>query len=342
MEEKNELILQERDYSTQILGIIRSDSTDEEIKTQLQEYHENDIASIFEELETEERDKLLQILGSELMSEIVSYLEDAGEYLSEIDADDAAEIIEQMDADDAAEVLEDLDEETRSEIFELIEDEEIKEDIELIDSYDDDEFGSRMSTNFIAVKRNSTIKETMRTLVSEAAENDNIYTIFVVNEDDSFYGVIDLKDLIVARSFRSNIQLSEVALRYHFSKSFNGVGESKVGQVFKEAFARYRDNTVLVTETQGLVYCLCLEKTRVNSFVGIDQTVNAEVAIVRVFPEVAAVQVVRIIFLVFSHGNGMVGKLPNASAEEVVVLVNKLLVVLKITGAVTHSVAVFA
>lgn len=200
MEEKNELILQERDYSTQILGIIRSDSTDEEIKTQLQEYHENDIASIFEELEAEERDRLLQILGSEIMSEIVSYLEDAGEYLSEIDADEAADIIEQMDADDAAEVLEDLDEETRSEIFELIEDEEIKEDIELIDSYDDDEFGSRMSTNFIAVKRNSTIKETMRTLVSEAAENDNIYTIFVVNEDDSFYGVIDLKDLIVARS----------------------------------------------------------------------------------------------------------------------------------------------
>lgn len=200
MEEKNEFSLQERDYSTQILGIIRSDSTDEEIKSQLQEYHENDIASIFEELETEERDKLLQILGSELMSDIVSYLEDAGEYLSEIDADDAAEIIEQMDADDAVEVLDDLDEETRSEIIELIEDEEIKEDIELIDSYDDDEFGSRMSTNFIAVKRNSTIKETMRTLVSEAAENDNIYTIFVVNEDDSFYGVIDLKDLIVARS----------------------------------------------------------------------------------------------------------------------------------------------
>ena len=200
MEEKNELILQERDYSTQILSIIRSDCNDDEIKSQLEEYHENDIASIFEELETEERDKLLQILGSEFMSEIVSYLEDAGEYLSEIDADEAADIIEQMDADDAVEVLDDLDEETRSEIIELIEDDEIKEDIELIDSYDDDEFGSRMSTNFISVKRNSTIKETMKTLVSEAAENDNIYTIFVVNEDDSFYGVIDLKDLIVARS----------------------------------------------------------------------------------------------------------------------------------------------
>ncbi len=200
MEEKNEISVQEKDYGAQILGIVRSDFTDDEIREQLQEYHENDVASIFEELTAEERERLRNILGNEIMSEIVSFLDDAGEYLSEIDADDAAEIIEQMDADDAVEALDDLDEETRSEIIELIEDEEIKEDIELIDSYEDDEFGSRMSTNFIVVKRNHTIKETMKTLVSEAAENDNIYTIFVVNEDDSFYGVIDLKDLIVARS----------------------------------------------------------------------------------------------------------------------------------------------
>ena len=200
MDEKNEFLLSERDYGAQILEIIRSNATDIEVKAQLEEYHENDVASIFEELTPEERERLHEILGSEFMSEIVPFLEDAGEYLSEIDADDAAEIIEQMDADDAVEVLDDLDEETRSEILELIEDEEVKEDIVLLDSYEDDEFGSRMSTNFIAVKRDFSIKETMKTLVTEAAENDNIYTIFVLNEDNSFYGVIDLKDLIVARS----------------------------------------------------------------------------------------------------------------------------------------------
>lgn len=200
MEEKNDLFLQEKDYGTQILAIIRSGSDSEQIKLQLEEYHENDIAGIMDELSEEERESLLEILGSEKMSDVVPFLDDVGEYLSNIDADDAAEIIEQMDADDALEALDELDEETRSEIFDLIEDEEIKEDIELIDSYDDDEFGSRMSTNFIAVKRNQTIKETMKSLISEAAENDNIYKIFALNEDGSFYGAIDLKDLIVARS----------------------------------------------------------------------------------------------------------------------------------------------
>ena len=200
MEEKYENTMPERDYGAQILGIIRSQAEDSEIRLQLAEYHENDIASVFEELTAEERDRLLEILGSEIMSDVVPFLDDAGEYLSEIDADEAAEIIEQMDADEAIEALDDLDEQTRCEILELIEDEEIKEDIELIDSYEDDEFGSRMSTNFIVVNRNLTIKEAMKTMVQAAAENDNIYTLFATNEDGSFYGVIDLKDLIVARS----------------------------------------------------------------------------------------------------------------------------------------------
>ena len=200
MEEKREFLTRDRDYSSQILGLIRGELSDDALKEQLWEYHENDLADAFEELTAEERERMLLLLGSEMMSEIVSFLDDAGEYLAEIDAEDAAEIIEQMDADDAVEALEDLDEETRHQIIGHIEDAEVIEDIQLIDSYEDSEFGSRMSTNFISVKRDQTIKSTMKTLVSQAAENDNIYTIFVVNEDDSFYGAIDLKDLIVARS----------------------------------------------------------------------------------------------------------------------------------------------
>ena len=200
MDERKEFSPQKRDYSERILALVRGGLGDSELARQLEEYHERDIAAVFDELDGEERERLRRVLDGEFMSAIVSFLDDAGEYLSEIAADDAAEIIEQMDADDALEVLEELDERTRIEIFERIEDTEIKEEIELLDSYGDDEFGSRMSTNFIAVRRGQSIKETMRTLVSEAAENDNIYTLFVTNEDGSFYGAIDLKDLIVARS----------------------------------------------------------------------------------------------------------------------------------------------
>lgn len=200
MGESKEVRLQEHDYRVRILNIIRSKSNDDQIKTLLQEYHEHDIAGILETLTADERERLRKILGNEIMSDVVAFMDNAGKYLSEMNAHDAAELIGKMDADDALEALEHVDEQTRSKILELIEGDEIKQDIALIDSYEDTEFGSRMSTNFIAVKRNQTVKETMKSLVREAARNDNIFTIFVLNEDDSFYGVIDLKDLIVARS----------------------------------------------------------------------------------------------------------------------------------------------
>ncbi|MBE6642758.1 MAG: magnesium transporter [Ruminococcaceae bacterium] len=200
MEENKFFSLGERDYSAEILNIIRNGRNDEEIRIGLEEYHANDIAGVFDILTAEERQRVYDCLGSSVMSEIVACLDDVGEYLSELDVDEAAEIIEQMDADEAVYALEMLDEQVRSDIVEHIEDSEVKEDIELIESYGDDEFGSRMTTNYIAVNRGLTIKEAMKTLVSEAAENDNIYTIFAVNDDGSFYGAIELKDLIVARS----------------------------------------------------------------------------------------------------------------------------------------------
>ena len=200
MEDKDFLENEERDYRSAILAMIQSDISDDQLKEALEEYHDNDIAGVLEELTAEERERVLNAIGIEAMSEIVTYMEDAGEYISELDADAAAEIIEQMDADEALEILDDLDEETRNEVLEHIEDEEVKEEIELIDSYDEDEFGSKMSTNFIVITRGSTVKQATKTLITEAAENDNIYTIFVTNPDGSFYGAIDLKDLIVARS----------------------------------------------------------------------------------------------------------------------------------------------
>jgi magnesium transporter len=58
----------------------------------------------------------------------------------------------------------------------------------------------------------------MRTLVSDAAENDNIYKIFVTEEDGSFYGAIDLKDLIVARSNANLDDLIYTTFPYVYDK----------------------------------------------------------------------------------------------------------------------------
>ena len=195
----DEMNLQPKDYRAEILAIIRENTDTGVLYRIWEEYHDNDIASVLPELSREERDRLLAAIGYEKMSNIVSYLEDASEYLADLDAPAAAEIIEQMDADEALEALEDLDSDTREEVLALIEDAEIKEEIALLESYEEDEFGSYMSTNFIAIPRDSTVKSAMRALVSQAAENDNIHTLFVT-DGGRFYGAIELTALIVARS----------------------------------------------------------------------------------------------------------------------------------------------
>lgn len=205
MEERNEIILPEeeavfenRDYTEDILNIIRSGQDAQTISESLEDYHDNDIAQAFEFLTKEERDRLYDILGTEAVSDIFPYLDDVDTYIEELENHEAADIIESMDADEAVEILDELEEEKRQEIIELL-DPEIKEEIELIDSYDEDEFGSIMSTNFIVISADITIKQAMRQLITQAADNDNISTIYTVDKENRFYGAIDLKELIIAR-----------------------------------------------------------------------------------------------------------------------------------------------
>ncbi|MBE6534130.1 MAG: magnesium transporter [Ruminococcaceae bacterium] len=212
----------ERDYGSAILSIIRGDNDDSLLRELLQDYHDNDIASILDELTPEERERLFGVLGIDAMSDILPFADDAAEYIAEMDADEAADVIEQMEIDDAVETLEALDEETRNELLELIE-EDVKEEIELIASYDDDEFGSAMTTNFISIERTKSIKGAMRALVSQAAENDNISTIFVTDEG-VFYGAIDLKELIIARSSNSLEDL--ISLNFPFVYAKESISEN--------------------------------------------------------------------------------------------------------------------
>ena len=197
------------DYDDELIKIIKGNLSDEEIRDSLESYHENDISAVLDRLTKTERLRLYKILGVEKVSEIFSYLEeDVVKYIEELAPEKAADIIESMDADDAVDVLDELEEDKIGKIKELM-DEESRQDIELILSYDEDSIGSRMTTNFIVIKKDYTIRQAMKSLVEQAADNDNISTIYVVTDDNTFYGAIDLKDLIIARDY---IDLNELVV----------------------------------------------------------------------------------------------------------------------------------
>lgn len=198
-EEKYE-IPEKANYEEELIKIIRSDAPTEEKLERLDDYHENDIASALKFLDPEERRKLYSMLGVDKVSDIFSYIDDPADYIEELEPEIAAKILGNMEADDAVDILEELEDETSNELIELIDDEAMK-NIDLIQSYDDDEIGSKMTTNYVSLTLGLTIKQAMKSLVKQAADNDNIATIYVKKEDGTFYGAIDLTDLIVAREY---------------------------------------------------------------------------------------------------------------------------------------------
>ena len=168
----------------------------------LSDYHENDLADALADLTAEERRKLYAILGVEQVAEIFSYLDDAEPYLKELPPEEAAQVVSHMDSDDAVDALDDLEEEDKEKIVHQMDkvDKDAADDVKLLLSYAEDEIGSCMTTNYICIRKDMTIRQAMSELVKQAGENDNISTLYVVDENEHFYGAIDLKDLIVARA----------------------------------------------------------------------------------------------------------------------------------------------
>ena len=183
----------------EIISFIRSEKNDEALRIALEDYHDKDIAETLEELSVEERKKLYRIIGPERTGEVFSFLrEDVDTYLSEVGLDAAAKIVEEMDTDDAVDLLDQIDDTIEQKILAKMDD-KVEEEIRLIQSYDEDELGSLMTTNFIKLNVLYTVKQAMRELIRQSEDNDNIDMLYVVDSNNLFCGVVDLRDLIKAR-----------------------------------------------------------------------------------------------------------------------------------------------
>ena len=191
-------VLMEPGFAGQIVEIIKSTRSIDEMTEKLKDFHDKDIAQSFELLNTAERNLLYSALDAEWLADIISYIDNPVQYVEEIGIEKLAAIINEMDADDAVDLWSVIGESVKVKLRPMIDD-ETKTDIRLINSYEEDEIGSLITTNFICIKQNLTIRQAMHELVRQAGENDNISTIYVVDEKNRFCGAIDLKDLIIAR-----------------------------------------------------------------------------------------------------------------------------------------------
>lgn len=188
----------QKEFFEELKEIILSDLSAEELKDKLENYHSSDIADVLQNVAKEDRLRVYAQLSLDQTAEIFSFYDDVEKYIEELSPETAADILEAMNSEDAMDVLDELEDESKTEIIELME-ADSKEKVKQLDAYDEDCIGRYMSDNFIVIDNRKTIKEAMATMVREAGEHDNIFTLYVVDEKNKFYGAINLRDLIVAR-----------------------------------------------------------------------------------------------------------------------------------------------
>lgn len=165
------------------------------------QHHPYDQAKFYEKVSPDSRQVIYQFLSPKEMAEIFQAIElDDDEYkafMKEMDNRYAADMLSFMFTDDAVDVLNELDK-TQVASYLTMMNQESAQDIKDLLHYEEYTAGSIMTTEYVAIPENSTVRSAMTILRNAAPDAETIYYLFVVNEDNQLTGVISLRDLIIA------------------------------------------------------------------------------------------------------------------------------------------------
>jgi magnesium transporter len=177
------------------------ESDDAELERVLKEYHASEIAMLFEKLPQEAKERIINILPTEIASEVISEMgedQNPGELLINLHPEKRSEIVEELDYDDATDIISQLDEDEQHEILQDI-DEEDAHSIRALLKYDEDTAGGLMNSEIIKVNINLDKKDALEEIIRQSEEMEEFYTIYVVDDNDILQGILSIKSIIKAR-----------------------------------------------------------------------------------------------------------------------------------------------
>lgn len=165
---------------------------------ELEHLHPADIAELYQNLDLDEAEFLYRLLDEETAADVLMELDedDRLKLLEGMPSEEIARQIEHLDTDDAVDVIQQLDEEDRDEILSHIDDVEQAGDIIDLLKYDEDTAGGLMGTEMVVVNENMSMPECIKEMRQQAEEMDEIYYVYVVDNDYKLKGIFPLKKMI--------------------------------------------------------------------------------------------------------------------------------------------------
>ena len=173
------------------------------LQENLSKMHPADIAEICSELDLEEARFLYRQLENEKAADALTEMDEdlRNELLEELPSEAIAKrFVNYMDTDDAVEIIRDMDEEKQEEVLQHIKDIEQAGDIVDLLQYDEDTAGGLMSTEMVVVTETWSMPECLKEMRQQAEELDDIYYIYVVDDDERLCGLFPLKKMITSPS----------------------------------------------------------------------------------------------------------------------------------------------
>lgn len=190
--------------SKQILGV-------------LDDMHPADIAEFLPELEVEEQSYLISLFENEVAAAVILELEEEvrKRLLQLLSPKEIAEgFITEMDTDDAVDVIGELSEVKQDEVIAQLEDKEHAQDIVDLLRYDDDTAGGLMRKEFVSVNENWNALRALRQMLRQAEEMKEVYSIYVVDDDNVLLGILSLKKLLTISSTTPLGEVYDEKVRY--------------------------------------------------------------------------------------------------------------------------------
>ena len=175
----------------------------EQLKDLLAGLHPADIAELCNELDAEEARFIYLLLDNETAADVLIEMdEDARKEFLEILPSEtiAKRFVDYMDSDDAVDIIREMDEDKQEEVLSHIEDIEQAGDIVDLLKYDEDTAGGLMGTEMVIVNENWSMPECLKEMRIQAEDMDEIYYVYVVDDDQRLRGVFPLKKMITSPS----------------------------------------------------------------------------------------------------------------------------------------------
>ncbi|MDO4779496.1 MAG: magnesium transporter [Bacteroides sp.] len=173
------------------------------LKELIENLHPVGIAELCDELSIDEAIFVYKQLDNELAADVLvemdedtrkDFLKILPPYII------ARRFVDNMDTDDAVNMIRDFDEEQREEIISHISDVDQAKDILKLLKYDKETAGGIMGTEMVLVNENWSMPECLKEMRLQAEELDEIYYVYVIDDEEKLKGIFPLKKVITSPS----------------------------------------------------------------------------------------------------------------------------------------------